>query len=74
MYRAIYKCRLCNKIFSEGKILSKRDYEEIITSDKFPEEKYFMHDCDEDNVGCADFLGYKKVKFVETKIGRSNNG
>ncbi len=69
-YEAIYKCRLCGKVFSTGIVNSKKDFEDIITF-KFPETEYFMHHCEDNNIGCADFLGYSKIpKDVCNKLNK----
>lgn len=71
-YRAIYKCRLCGKEFSDSLINEKEVkkcaeafwkgksiYRSISGRNDIPKEKF--HLCENDSMGLADFQGFRKV-------------
>lgn len=66
-YRAIYKCRLCGKIFANGKKRTEnKSLNKIVNlstvSPLFPHDKgYIPHGCKDGSIGLAEFLGFRKV-------------
>ena len=72
MYRAIYKCRLCGKIYAGREVnkenarficvsLRAAEYE-TDTESGFSIYRVESHHCKDDSYGMADFQGFKKVK------------
>lgn len=68
MYKAVYKCRLCEETFSCGKIHKeneaiKKIAKFSITIPLFPHDKgNTAHGCKDGSIGFSDFQGFKKVE------------
>lgn len=78
VYRPLYKCRLCNKLFVFGEGHSESDMlgrlcrcinqaNGIIRyrDAPYPVNLYDMHYCANGNRGVADFVGFKRVNADE---------
>lgn len=69
-YKAIYKCRLCGKLFekeyvSTGKAVGITG--RLVNEDSFAKgdvfgSRYAIHNCKDYSCGFADFQGFKKIE------------
>lgn len=68
MYQAVYKCRLCGKVFQYDKTYKRNSALRKIWSfnDNIPyisnNMQYTVHDCQDGSIGLADFIGFRKVE------------
>lgn len=65
-YRATYKCRLCGGTFTDaitGKYIAKTETLMIAcgSSGEYGTQRKMIHNCNDGNIGLADFLGFQKV-------------
>ena len=63
-YMAMYKCRLCGKVFGSGKRTSLNvaamETAKMLTGHKSSLYMTEMHYCTESGIGVADFQGWKE--------------
>lgn len=66
MYQAVYKCRLCGKMFLTDKEYKKgsavRKMIRIDINTPYSNRGNEIHYCTDGNIGFADFMGFKKVE------------
>ena len=80
VYRAIYKCRLCGKVFfnagtdckdtaSKAAMYTVLESSGITPQFEFPDAptQFDFHNCKDGGYGMSDFLGMKKVQEKEAK-------
>lgn len=65
-YRATYKCRLCVETFTGAiteKEIAKTEAFMIACgySGEYGTQRKMIHNCNDGNIGLADFLGFQKV-------------
>jgi len=66
MYRVIYKCRLCGNYFKDSKIIDDSELLKImqsmmsIDSNNLLNYLIELHNCNNGDIGVADFYGFRK--------------
>lgn len=70
MFQAIYKCRLCGKIFKKGNesvgraigIATRLTSEDNFVQGDVYGSRHEIHNCEDGSCGFSDFQGFKKVE------------
>ncbi len=68
-YKAVYKCRLCDEIFTCGKVYTENEvFEKIAEISTIlvlsPNDKgNIAHGCKNGSIGIADLKGFKKINI-----------
>lgn len=71
-YRAIYKCRLCGRLFENGitglghaaGIAGRLTIEDNFSQGNIYGCRHITHNCEDGSFGFADYQGLRKVDFV----------
>ena len=69
-YRAVYKCRLCGKVFENGitgsgcvaGIAIRLTTEDNFIQSGIYGHRHITHNCEDGSFGFADYQGFKKVE------------